>query len=106
MKEKAYSCSICNKKFHLKGNFKNHLKIHSEEKPFKCHYGSCLKCFPTKAQLINHAIRHYKSKCNICNNFFVFKVEFLRHMNSCNLERDVGLILRKDDEDTITDESS
>lgn len=106
MEEKAYTCLTCNRKFHLKGNFKSHLKIHLNEKPFKCIYDHCNKSFATKAQFINHVKRHGNFQCNYCKNDFLLNVDLIKHMQICQQKQDDNTKNEKDDDVTITDESS
>ncbi len=105
MKEKAYSCSICDRKFHLKANFKSHLKIHSNEKPLKCPHECCFKCSATKAQFINHVRRH-NSNFQICNKKIELSIDDLKHLQIFNSQKNRCSNFENNDQETITDESS
>eukprot|EP01084_Bolivina_argentea_P144587 253634_1 len=48
----AYVCKFCNKKFGRKGNYLEHKRIHTGEKPFKCHV--CKRQFKQKHGWKNH----------------------------------------------------
>lgn len=43
------SCPICDKKFNLTSAFRDHMRIHTGEKPFECDL--CDQAFPTEAGL-------------------------------------------------------
>lgn len=74
------TCQVCSKKIY-KENFKEHLKIHLENKSYYCDF--CLLPFPTKFLLIYHLRTHVNSKlfyCNECGNGFNDKRHFKNHM--------------------------
>ena len=48
-----FICDICFKNFHLKINYKNHVKIHNK-KFFCCSYPDCYKQFNNKISKENH----------------------------------------------------
>lgn len=48
-----YICDLCEKSFHLKINYKNHMKIHYK-KSYYCSYQNCYKRFNNKISRENH----------------------------------------------------
>ena len=73
--QKRFRCKICNKKFRLLSYLKDHVKTHSQEKPYVCE--NCNKRFKTLKCLQNHAgrnsctgIRPYT--CEVCGKSFMY----------------------------------
>ena len=63
--------ALCGKKLVNKKNFKEHLTIHSDKKPFACK--TCSKTFRRKDYLLNHEVRAHAAKnflCDRCNRSF------------------------------------
>ena len=50
------TCTICFKKFKKTYNLKQHLLIHTNDKPFKC--DTCGKAFVQKSNLTKHHLTH------------------------------------------------
>lgn len=74
-----YTCSICNKSF--KGHVLSHLRIHMNEKQFKCK--ECGKCFIQSSQLNVHMRTHTGAKpyqCEVCKVFFSHSSAVRVHM--------------------------
>lgn len=52
--DRAYSCSMCGKRFMTRGHLKTHLMIHTGERPFVCDADGCGKTFARKERLEVH----------------------------------------------------
>lgn len=96
-----HACKLCNFKTPFLSRLKNfHLKIHSNEKNYKCDFMKCNKRFKNSKQLKNHAQRHVKSlnktknlqssaiendfkkiRCQICNKGFSSESGLYIHFN-------------------------
>ncbi|XP_053305220.1 zinc finger protein 408 [Spea bombifrons] len=64
--EKPYTCTDCGSSFRHKGNLRNHQRLHTGEKPYKCQY--CGDSFPQQPELKRHLIMHTGEMhlCTIC----------------------------------------
>lgn len=70
--ERPFKCETCGKHFLMKGDLKTHQKFHSNERPYKCTI--CDKAYKSKVHLKDHIqIIHDKVKkyqCEICGRKF------------------------------------
>ncbi|XP_037529070.1 adult enhancer factor 1-like [Rhipicephalus sanguineus] len=57
--ERPHKCNICGKAFMQKGNLVTHLRVHTGERPFQCHL--CPSTFRQKITLMAHVQTHTKS---------------------------------------------
>lgn len=81
-----FSCSICNFKTPILSLLNNtHIKIHSEERNFKCEEKNCGKAFKNTKQLKNHRRTHRKvelviTKCDKCSATFTNPNSLKKHI--------------------------
>ncbi|KAM9861105.1 uncharacterized protein ACBR49_003465 [Aulostomus maculatus] len=76
-------CTLCPKLLANTGSLKNHMKIHTGEKPHVCQH--CGRCFSQKGNLDSHLRVHNGEKpypCSECDQSFSQKQELCRHMLS------------------------
>ncbi|XP_039979853.1 zinc finger protein 408-like [Xiphias gladius] len=76
-------CTLCPKLLANFGSLRNHMKLHTGEKPHTCQH--CGKCFSQKGNLECHLRIHSGEKpypCSECNQSFSQKPELHRHMFS------------------------
>ena len=76
--DKQYGCPFCPKILPYSSRMKQHILIHTKEKPFKC--DTCGKGFRQKGGLNQHLMIHTGEKkfwCNFCGKGFTYtKAEF------------------------------
>ena len=69
--ERPFNCSFCPKNFKRSNNLKDHEKIHTGEKPFRCE--NCGKCFVKRSDLTRHNRTHTGERpyqCDICKYWY------------------------------------
>ena len=66
-------CQICQKRLSSKQNLKQHLNIHSGEKPYKCTFGGCISAYRHASQLSNHKLVHHQSTTRAKREFDDFR---------------------------------
>lgn len=67
----VFSCSICNKTFRERSNFKKHKETHAKLHSFSCDI--CNKTYRLKNSLMTHMLSHTKQKdfvCDICGKSY------------------------------------
>ena len=93
-----FNCPEC--KSSVLGNFENHYRGHTNERPFGCKL--CQKRFTHRGSCISHIRGHddrFKLKCTVCAKKFIESKSILRHVkrlhNGKGYERKKRLIKRK-----------
>ncbi|XP_011640624.1 zinc finger protein 236-like isoform X1 [Pogonomyrmex barbatus] len=87
-----YACSYCPKEFKKPSDLIRHLRVHTQEKPFKCMY--CVRSFALKSTMIAHERTHTgvkKYACESCDKTFACHSSLTAHMrlhtkpHKCNI---------------------
>ena len=79
--ERPYECSLCHKAFSHSSSLASHKKIHSDATPHKCSF--CMKSFKHKSDLTKHQRMHLCTySCSVCHMTFLYKSNLSRHIES------------------------
>ncbi|XP_037949884.1 gastrula zinc finger protein XlCGF26.1-like isoform X1 [Teleopsis dalmanni] len=80
---KKKQCHVCKNKFRQLTTLRNHMKIHTDERPYKCKH--CEKAFRQISTLTNHVKIHTGEKpftCNICAKDFRQQSTLINHIKT------------------------
>ena len=84
--ERPYKCSHCPARFPYPKSLKQHVSaVHLKERPFKCHFDSCDKAFPSVAYLKVHERVHTGEKpfaCAYCDYRASQSSRLTKHLKS------------------------
>lgn len=80
-----FSCASCDKTFTSRSDLTNHVRTHTQEKQFACHFEGCSKIFVHKANLNVHIrSQHVESKgfnCDLCQKSLANSNALRVHLN-------------------------
>eukprot|EP01083_Nonionella_stella_P149018 472657_1 len=78
--ERPFKCKFCDSAFSRKNSWQEHLNAHTGKKPFKCKY--CDLAFSKSGQKCDHERnKHIGWKCAHCNTIFESKYWLKKHRN-------------------------
>ncbi|XP_077570054.1 uncharacterized protein LOC144194704 [Stigmatopora nigra] len=86
--EKPFACSFCGQQFSFRENLKIHTRTHTEEKPFIC--SVCGRGFTQKTNLTKHTRTHTEEKpfvCSACGKQFTQKTNLKAHARTHSGEK-------------------
>lgn len=91
--EKNEICHICDKGFILKYQLRRHMDIHSNERKWKCNFGSCDRGFNDPTGLRSHRficpersmVIENPHVCEVCHKTFPFPARLKDHMQMYHL---------------------
>ncbi|XP_067000717.2 zinc finger protein 260 isoform X2 [Anabrus simplex] len=86
--KRSYLCPTCGKVFKTTAVLKNHIKIHTGERPFLC--SLCSRSFRQLGALRNHEMKHSGTSthpCKICGKGFFRPSDLEKHVRSHTGER-------------------
>ncbi|KAJ8674339.1 hypothetical protein QAD02_005601 [Eretmocerus hayati] len=78
---KRHECEQCNLQFRMLSSYENHLRKHTDDRPFTCHI--CGKQFGQTGSLYYHLKHHHggvkNHACDICGRRFAMKTAMMDH---------------------------
>ncbi|VDM41238.1 unnamed protein product [Toxocara canis] len=77
---RMHECQQCGKRFKARGGLQQHLRIHSNDRPYQCHF--CPKRFTQKSHVDQHERIHTGAKpfsCQFCGRAFRQRSQQMGH---------------------------
>ncbi|XP_043265068.1 zinc finger protein 236-like [Colletes gigas] len=103
-----YACNFCHKEFKKPSDLIRHLRVHTQEKPFKCAH--CYRSFALKSTMIAHERTHTSTKryaCSSCDKTFACHGSLVAHTRLHAKSKDYfGKAVGNDENVSVLDVSS
>ncbi|XP_076167161.1 uncharacterized protein LOC143146603 isoform X2 [Ptiloglossa arizonensis] len=96
-----YACTFCHKEFKKPSDLIRHLRVHTQEKPFKCAH--CYRSFALKSTMIAHERTHTGTKryaCGSCDKTFACHGSLVAHARLHTKSKDCFDKIVRNDEST------